>query len=154
MTKFIAPMLPTPVEAPPDGGEWLHEIKHEGYRTQIAVAGGSVRAFTDDGEDWSGRYGPVVEAAARLGVADAVIDGEMIVQDEKGRSNLAALQAAIAREPGRLVLMAFDLLRLAGRDLRSAPLEERRARLEALLGPPDPARPIQFSAHVEGGGSA
>jgi DNA ligase D-like protein (predicted polymerase) len=154
VAKFIAPMLPTLVDAPPDGEDWLHEIKHDGYRTQIVIAGGSVRAFAPDGEDWSGRCGPLIDAVAALGLPDAVIDGEMIVQDPQGRSDFSALQVAIAREPERLVLMAFDLPHLAGRDLRSSPLEERRGRLEELLGEADPARPVQFSAHVEGGGAA
>ena len=77
-------MLPTLVEAPPGGEDWLHEIKHDGYRTQLAIRNGEVRAFTRAGHDWSGRYAPVVDAAARAGLPAGLIDGEMIVQDDAG----------------------------------------------------------------------
>jgi len=146
-------MLPALVDAPPQGDEWLHELKYDGFRTQIAIGSGDARAFTRAGHDWTAKYRPLVEAAASLGAAEALIDGEVIVQDAEGRPDFNALQAAIARSPERLVLMAFDLLRLDGRDLRAAPVEERRARLEELVGAHDPGFPIQFSAHVEGGGS-
>jgi bifunctional non-homologous end joining protein LigD len=145
-------MLPTLVDAPPEGGEWLHEIKYDGFRTQIAVRGAEGRAFTRAGHDWTAKYHRLVEAAAALGAGEALIDGEVIVQDESGRSDFGALQGAIARSPERLVLMAFDLLHLDERDLRALPVEERRARLEELLGANDPGSPIQFSSHVEGGG--
>ncbi|HEX9933092.1 MAG TPA: DNA ligase D [Allosphingosinicella sp.] len=153
MPTFVPPMLPTLVDAPPEGEEWLHELKYDGFRTQIAIgAGGEARAFTRAGHDWTDRYRPLVAAAAALGADEALVDGEVIVQDEQGRSDFGALQAAIARTPERLVFMAFDLIRLDGRDLRAAPVEERRARLQALIGANDPAFPIQFSAHVDGGG--
>ena len=153
MALFVPPMLPTLVDAPPEGEDWLHEIKYDGFRTELAIAGAQARAFSRAGHDWTARYAPLVAAAASLGADDALIDGEVIVQDEHGRSDFGALQGAIARTPERLVFMAFDLLRLGGRDLRVAPLEERRARLEALIGANDPAFPIHYSAHVEGGGA-
>jgi bifunctional non-homologous end joining protein LigD len=145
-------MLPTLVDSPPEGDEWLHELKYDGFRTQIAIGGGDARAFTRSGHDWTARYRPLVDAAAALGAAEALIDGEVIVQDQQGRSDFASLQGAIARTPERLVFMAFDLVRIGERDLRGLPVEERRVRLEELIGANDPAFPIQFSAHVEGGG--
>jgi bifunctional non-homologous end joining protein LigD len=145
-------MLPSLVDAPPEGAEWLHELKYDGFRTQIAIADGAARAYSRGGHDWTQKYRPLVAAAAQLGAEDALIDGEVIVQDERGRPDFAALQGAIARTPERLVFMAFDLLSQDGRDLRRLALEERRARLEALVGAHDPGFPIQYSAHVEGGG--
>jgi DNA ligase D-like protein (predicted polymerase) len=145
-------MMPTPADEAPAGEDWLHEIKYDGYRTQLVIAAGNVRAFTGAGDEWPGRYGAVAAAAAALGCGSAIIDGEMIVEDSAGRPDLAALERAIERAPGRLVLMAFDLLHLDGRNLMAKPLEERRARLQALLGQADPAGPIRFSADVEGGG--
>ncbi len=153
IVTFVPPMLPTLVDAPPDGEGWLHELKYDGFRTQIAVAGGEARAFTRAGHDWTDKYRPLVEAAAALGADRALIDGEVIVQDAAGRPDFGALQGAIARTPERLVFMAFDLLRLDGRDLRGLAVEDRRARLEALVGANDPGFPIQYSAHVEGGGA-
>jgi bifunctional non-homologous end joining protein LigD len=81
-----------------------------------------------------------------------VIDGEVIVQNEKGVSDFAALRAAIDREPRRLVMLAFDLLFLNGQELRRAPLLERRARLEGLIPKDDPCSTIQFSDHYDGEG--
>ena len=151
--RFIPPQLPTIADEPPEGDRWQHEIKYDGYRTQLHISNGIVRAYTRNGHDWSERYLPLVRAAERLTCSSAILDGEVIVQDERGRSYFAGLRAAIAGRPGDLVFMAFDLLHLDGRDLRRLPLEDRRAALEALVGPPDPAQPIHFSAAFDGTGA-
>ncbi len=150
--KFVPPMMPTLVEQPPSGDDWLHELKYDGYRTQLVISPTGVRAFTRAGQDWTARYGPLIEAATELPCRAAVLDGEVIVQDSQGRPDFNALAHAIASAPERLIFMAFDLLHLDGRDLVREPLEARRGRLEQTLGESRPARPIQFSAHVEGGG--
>lgn len=149
---FVEPMLPTLVDVPPAGDDWLHEVKYDGYRTQIVIDGAARRAFTRNGHDWSAKYAPLLGAAELLGCRRAIIDGEIIVQDEEGRSDFPALRTAIGRSPERLVFMAFDLLHLDGRDLRPFAVEQRRERLEELLGGFDPANPIHFSADVRGGG--
>jgi bifunctional non-homologous end joining protein LigD len=150
--KFVPPMIPTLVEQPPSGDDWLHELKYDGYRTQLVISPTGVLAFTRAGQDWTARYGPLIEAANELSCRAAVLDGEVIVQDSQGRPDFNALAHAIASAPERLIFMAFDLLYLDGRDLVREPLEARRGRLEQALGESGPARPIQFSAHVEGGG--
>jgi DNA ligase D-like protein (predicted ligase) len=147
-------MAPTLADEVPTGDDWLHEIKHDGYRTQLVVDGGQARAFTRRGYDWTGRYPAIVATAERLFCASAVIDGEVIVQDAQGRSDFGAFRAAMSSRPEELIFMAFDLLHLNGRDLRSAPLLERRARLEELLGANDPGCCIHFSDHVMGSGQA
>ena len=147
-------MKPKLVDAAPDGAEWWHEIKFDGYRTQIIIANGQARAYTSSGLDWSEKYAPIVAAAARLSCRSATLDGEMIVQDAQGRSDFAGLRRAIGRDPHRLIFYAFDLLSLDGADLRSRPLRDRRVRLEALIGPGDPRSPLQFSAQFEGNGPA
>ncbi len=152
--QFIEPMLPTLVIEAPDGNDWLHEIKYDGFRTQLLLDGTHVRAFTRRGFNWSERYSLILSAARELDCSSAIIDGGMIVQDEQGRSDFHAFQAAMRHEPERLVFMAFDLLHLDGRDLRSAPLLERRERLFELIGCHDPGCRIQHSEHVVGGGSA
>jgi bifunctional non-homologous end joining protein LigD len=144
---FIPPQIPTLVSEPPAGDGWVHEIKHDGYRTVIALHEGAARAFTRNGHDWSKSYAPVCRAAEALACRSAVIDGEMIVQDENGASDFGLLKGGIVREPERLVLIAFDLLHLDGRDLRSAPLVERRAALRALVG--DGENCIGFSEAFE-----
>jgi bifunctional non-homologous end joining protein LigD len=90
----------------------------------------------------------VVNACANLGCKAALIDGEVVVQDEQGISDFEALRSAIHKAPHRLVFFAFDLLHLDGQDLRRTPLIERRAALRKLIEP-DPRSPIQFSDHVD-----
>jgi bifunctional non-homologous end joining protein LigD len=126
---FIAPQLPVLSAEPPAGAGWIHEIKHDGFRTLIGIAGKDARAFTRSGLDWSDKYQRVIDACRKLRCRSALIDGEIIVQDEKGVSDFAALRAAIEWEPHRLVLFAFDLLFLNGADLRRLPLIERREKL-------------------------
>jgi hypothetical protein len=77
------------VREPPSGEGWIHEIKHDGY-TLIVIDGGSVRAFSRNGRDWTGPYRRVVEAAGKLPCKSALIDGELIVQDENGISDFEA----------------------------------------------------------------
>jgi bifunctional non-homologous end joining protein LigD len=88
----------------------------------------------------------VVDARANLGCKAALIDGEIVVQDENGISDFDARRSAIYTAPHRLVFFAFDLLHLNGQDLRKVPLIERRATLRGLIKP-DPRSPIQFSDH-------
>jgi ATP-dependent DNA ligase len=145
---FIRPEIPTLVPEPPSGEGWIHEIKHDGYRTLVVIDGSKVRAFSRWGRDWTGPYKRVVEAAAKLPCSAALIDGELIVQDENGLSDFDALRSAIHKARHRLVFFAFDLLHLDGRDLRRIPLVERRAALRKLIKP-DPRSPIQFSDHAD-----
>jgi bifunctional non-homologous end joining protein LigD len=151
---FVEPMLPTLIAEAPEGDDWLHEIKYDGYRTQLVIDGAGVRAFTRNGFDWSDRYPSPLRAAGEVRCSSAILDGEMIVQDELGRSDFGAFKSAMLREPERIVFMAFDLLHLDGADLRPAPLIERRARLQELVGCHDPSCCIQYSEHVIGGGGA
>ena len=121
---FIKLEIPTAVPEPPTGEGWIHEIKYDGYRTLIVIDQGKVRAYSRPGKDWTGPYRRVVDAAGKLPCKAALIDGEMIVQDENGISDFDALRSAIYTAPHRLVFFAFDLLHLDGQDLRGAPLME------------------------------
>lgn len=145
---FIRLEIPTLVPEPPSGEGWIHEIKHHGYRTLIVIHGGKVRAFSRHGRDWTGPFRRVVEATAKLRCQAAILDGEIIVQDENGISDFDALRSAIHKAPHRIVFFAFDLLHLDVQDLRRTPLMERRAVLRNLLEP-DPRSPIQFSDHAD-----
>jgi bifunctional non-homologous end joining protein LigD len=149
--KFIAPQVPILSAEPPTGSGWVHEIKHDGFRTLLRIDGKDVRAFTRNGYDWSDKYQRIIEARGNLSCSSALIDGEVIVQNDKGVSDFAALRAAIEREPHRLVLYAFDLLFLNGKDWRREPLLERRSRLERLIDK-DACGAIQFSDHYDGEG--
>jgi bifunctional non-homologous end joining protein LigD len=145
---FIKLEIPTLVPEPPSGEGWIHEIKHDGYRTLIVVEGSQIRAFTRNGNDWTRVYHRVVDACGRLGCETALLDGEMVVQDEFGLSDFYALRSAIHKAPHRIVFFAFDLLQLDGQDLRRTSLIERRAALRKLIEP-DPRSPIHFSDHVD-----
>lgn len=150
--RFIEPMLPALVDEAPEGDQWMHEIKYDGYRTQVIITQGEARAFTRRGYDWTAKYGPIVACAETLPCQSAILEGELIMQDKEGRSDFHALRSGIEREPQRLILMAFDLLHLDGKDLRKRPVEHRRELLRRLLGPNEPHRPVHFSEHVVGNG--
>ena len=152
----IAPQLASQSPIPPAGGDWLHEIKFDGYRTVAHVAADGVRLITRSGLDWTKRYGDLPDAFAKLPCHDAVIDGEIVVLDDKGVSRFAALQDALATgAENRLVFYAFDLLHLDGWNLAKVPLVKRKALLAQLLAGQMTGRSaIQFSDHVEGKGEA
>jgi ATP-dependent DNA ligase len=114
---------------------------------------GKTRAYTRNGYDWSDHCPLIIEAAARLPCRAAIVDGEVIVQDEHGASDFEALQLALRFWPGRLIFYAFDLLHLDGKDLRQRPLLERRGKLKALLAG-DPASPLQYSEEFVGDAEA
>jgi bifunctional non-homologous end joining protein LigD len=151
--RFIEPQLATLVDQPPFGEEWMHEVKHDGYRTQLVIESGEVRAYTRNGFDWSERYPHVVSAAAKLDCQSAILDGEVIVQDERGISDFEGLRSAIQWQPDRLIFYAFDLLHLNGKDLRNEPLDSRRAKLKELVGG-NPESRLQFSEEFTEGGAA
>ncbi|ESZ71330.1 ATP-dependent DNA ligase [Mesorhizobium sp. L103C119B0] len=155
----IEPQLATQVPKPPGGpvedtGElWLHEIKFDGYRTMAHVGDGEVRLITRGGIDWTKRYGDLPQAFSRLPLSQAIIDGEIMVLDEKGISRFALLQDALSAGAGsKLHFYAFDLLHLDGWDLRKAPLARRKALLAELLAGQGANSAIQLSDHVEGDG--
>lgn len=152
--KFIPPQEPTLAGSPPEGDSWQHEIKYDGYRTQVVIDGPDLRAFTKRGHDWSSHYQTILQSIASAGISRAIIDGEMIVQDELGRSDFYAFRSALHRDPARLIFMAFDLLHLDDLDLREQPLDDRRARLRDLLGDHNPRSRFQFSDHQIGNGPA
>ncbi|HET9923855.1 MAG TPA: DNA ligase D [Methylomirabilota bacterium] len=134
LPAWIAPQLATLVAAPPPGDAWVHEIKLDGYRILLRVARGRVRLLTRNRQDWTERFPAAVEAAARLPVKEALLDGEIVVFDAAGVSSFQALQQAVGRGAGRsLVYVAFDLLFLDGRDLRLEPLLARKKELARLL---------------------
>ena len=122
--SFIDFQLPSLTDAPPEGDGWIHEIKHDGYRTQLLVERGKARALTRRAFDWSAKYAPIVEAASALPVKSAIVDGEVVVFNEKGVADFHAMQWAMRWQPERLVFLAFDLLHLDGEDLRELPLIE------------------------------
>jgi len=126
---FIPPQIPTLVEEPPTGSDWLHEINHDGYRMILTIDGPAIRAVSRRGHDWTSRYASTVEAARKVRCRSAVIDGEMVVQDAKGVADFNALQNILTEPVSALAFIVFDLMFLDGRDLRRKPLLDRKAAL-------------------------
>ena len=137
------------VEAPPAGDEWLHEIKHDGYRIVARIEEGEVRLISRNGKDWTKEFPQVARAVGRLPAGTALVDGEVAAVLPNGATSFQALQRrGDAGAP--LVYFAFDLLHLDGWDLRGVGLEERKQVLRRFLeGAPDALR---FSDHVRGHG--
>lgn len=147
---FRAVQLATLVDTVPTGARWLHEMKYDGYRLLVAVGGGQARAYTRSGLDWSEKFEAIVDAATKLDVGSALLDGEAVVLDADGRSSFQALQGALKGAPATIDYYAFDLLELDGEDLTGLPLSERKARLRDVLPDGDPR--IRFSEHIVGNG--
>ncbi len=148
------PQLPTLVDKPPAGADWLHEIKYDGYRTLCRIENGQTRLFTRNGHDWTDRYQPIASAFAAVPCKSAMIDGEIGVQDANGVMRLSEIQEALSDgATERLLFYAFDLLHLNGYDLTPVGLVERKSALEALLDRVvSETSPIQFSDHIVGSG--
>lgn len=149
--KFIEPLMPTLVERPPEGDAWIHEVKFDGYRSQIIIDDAEVRILTRRGLDWTAKYRDLAETARGLNVRSAIIDGEIIVLNDAGVSDFGELRKAITGRQHDLYFVAFDLLHLNGHDLRDMPLIDRREILQAMI----PAgQHIQFSEALPGSGAA
>ena len=128
---FIAPCIPTRAPKPPAGRDWVHEIKHDGYRLQVRRVGDQVRLFTRRGYDWSGRYPAIAGVAAQLRATSFTLDGEACVCGPDGVAIFDALHRR--GTVSEAMLYAFDLLELDGEDLRGMPLGDRKKRLARLL---------------------
>ncbi|HOF99651.1 MAG: putative DNA ligase-like protein [Firmicutes bacterium ADurb.Bin248] len=144
--------LAAPVHALPEDGDWLYELKYDGYRILAFVEGSGARLLTRNGNDYTGRFRDIARALSDLAAGRAmVLDGEMVVADASGKTDFQALQTYMKNPAGRrLTYIVFDLLALDGEDLRGRPLIERKQKLEALLAnAPDG---LHYSRHVMGAG--
>jgi ATP-dependent DNA ligase len=141
------PAQPVEREKPPTGAEWVHEIKHDGYRMIIRKEGENVRLYSRNAIDWSGRLPAIARGAALLKAKSFTIDGEAVVIGPNGLTDFEALRRRGAGEVA--VLYAFDLIELDGSDLRSLPLETRKATLASLLRLPGALR---LSDHISAEG--
>jgi bifunctional non-homologous end joining protein LigD len=127
LPAFIPPQLSQPVEKPPYGPQWVHEIKLDGFRMAARIDDGRVQLLTRTGLDWSDKYPSAIAALADLKAKAAYIDGELCGVDDAGLPSFAQTQAVTYGERGvRLVYYAFDLLHLDGRDVSRLSLLERK----------------------------
>ena len=129
--SFIEPCLPSPADKPPSGSDWIHEIKHDGYRLMARRDPVGIRLITRRGNDWTQRYPLVVEAVNHIKVRSCLIDGEVVCCDERGLATFQLLRHR--RNEPQAFLYAFDLLELDGADLRREPIEVRKATLASIL---------------------
>jgi bifunctional non-homologous end joining protein LigD len=155
---FVEPQLAKLVTTPPEGDEWVHELKFDGYRAVITIDGKSTKFFTRAGNDWTDRYGSLVGELRKIKVTNAIIDSEIVALDEKDRPNFSILQDTLSdvlenRDQNKLICYAFDLLWLNGEDLRERPLLERKALLDEILSPLKSER-IRYSEHWQQDGKA
>ncbi|CAA2101163.1 DNA ligase D [Variovorax paradoxus] len=146
----LQPQLATLATAPPaEAGDWLYELKFDGYRLLARIDKGKVRCFTRNGHDWTAKLPALAEALARLPAGAAWLDGEITVEGEHGAPDFQALQNAFdSGSTSHITYWLFDAPFLDGEDLRERPVEERRARLAKLLGKRPPA-PLRLSEAFE-----
>jgi bifunctional non-homologous end joining protein LigD len=154
MPATISPQLAMPSGRAPEGDDWLHEVKFDGYRLIGRIEDGKVELRTRNGHDWTDRFGSLAQSLARLPVRQAFVDGEVVVLDRRGISDFQALQNAFRGYTKRsFVYYLFDLMYLDGYDLRKSPLEERKRLLHALMEAAPLARPaVQYCEHIRGRG--
>ena len=134
LPDFIPPSLATLHSAAPPGKDWLHEIKFDGYRIEARLERGKVQLLTRNRQDWTHRFEPIAAAVATLPAKTALLDGELVVEDDKGISSFSLLQTELKdKRSDRFVYYVFDLLYLDARDLTGQPLTDRKAALARLL---------------------
>ncbi|MDO8863552.1 DNA ligase D [Haliea sp. E1-2-M8] len=156
LPKSFAPQLATLTGVAPDGDDWVHEIKFDGYRIIVRIDKGKVRLLSRNGLNWTGRFQAQAQQLAALTVEDAILDGEMVALGAGGKPSFGVLQDLIReKDTGSLVLQMFDLMYLDGYDLTAATLLDRKSTLRSLLhqsGLAGTGSKIQYSAHVTGHG--
>ncbi|MGR9477033.1 non-homologous end-joining DNA ligase [Rhizobium leguminosarum] len=156
MPARIEPCLALLKSRPPKGRQWAFEVKWDGYRLAVHIEPTGIRILTRGGHDWTARFAAIAAEAKRLPVSTAILDGEAVVFDERGRSDFGRLQQSLGGRGGKrtsreAVLMAFDLLYFDGRDLTGTELSVRRHLLEGLA-PAGGEDAIRLSEEIEADG--
>jgi len=150
LPAFVEPSLAAPCETPPSGVKWVHEIKYDGYRIQARIDGGKIRLLTRKGLDWTDRFRSIATALQGLGLASALLDGEIVVKNSSGIPSFGELQADLgAGRMDRFRYQLFDILYCEGFDVTPAALLDRKALLQRLLSVLPAGSPILFSEHLE-----
>ncbi len=158
LPHIFRPELATLVAKPPEGENWIHEIKYDGYRILCFLSDGAVRLVSRNGNDWTVKFREIAEVVSKPPVESAILDGELVVLDEKGRTDFQALQNILKGiGPGKLVYYVFDIPYAAGFDLTSTPLVVRKGLLRNLLeswSQKSANDSIRYSDHIQGNGGA
>jgi bifunctional non-homologous end joining protein LigD len=150
LPDFVAPSLATLADTAPERGNWIHEIKFDGYRIQARLDGGKVKLLTRRGLDWTRKFPTIAEAIAKLPAQTALIDGELVVEGGDGISNFSLLQEDLKNgRHDRMVFYMFDLMHLNGEDLRPMPLDARKQTLARLLAKTVRHGPLRLSESLD-----
>lgn len=146
----ISPELATLVTKPPEGNEWLHEIKLDGYRLLAFINQNKVRLITRNQLDWTAKFPALAQRLKNLKLGNAILDGELVALDKNQHSDFQLLQNSIHNaDTSQLVYFIFDLLYFQQTDLRHLSLIERKTQLQAILTTDEY---IRFSDHIIGQG--
>ena len=141
----MKPCLPSPADKLPSGSNWIHEIKHDGFRLMARRDTVGIRLMTRCGNEWTTRFPLVVEAVNHLKLRSCLIDGEVVCCDESGLATFHVSRRR--RNEANAFLFAFDLLEIDGTDLRGEPIETRKATLASLLRKSRPG--VTLNEHLE-----
>jgi bifunctional non-homologous end joining protein LigD len=154
LPSFVEPSLALLVDKPPTGSQWVHEIKFDGYRIQARIDGDEVRLLTRKALDWTKRFPTIAEALRALHAGKALLDGEIVSEDEEGVPHFSDLQADLkSGRRDRLRYYVFDLLYLDRHDLTGANLLARKSLLEHLLRRAPAGSPLRYSEHSDENGT-
>ena len=132
--KNIAPMLATLVDKPFDEEGWLYEVKWDGYRAVAYLNEGEVNVCSRNNKSFNEKFYPVYNALQQWKI-NAVLDGEIIVINDKGISDFGGLQQWRSEADGELIFYLFDILWLDGYDLMQLSLSERKEILNSIAPP-------------------
>jgi bifunctional non-homologous end joining protein LigD len=147
-SRFIEPCQPSPAKEPPAGPDWIHEIKHDGFRIMARRDAAGIRLISRHGNDFTSRFPLAAAAVASLPAHSFLIDGEAIVTDARGLAVFDLIRRQ--RHSSDAVLISFDLIELEGEDLRGSPIEYRKRKLATLVRGPHPG--IVLNEFFEGDG--
>ena len=152
--EFIQPQLATLVEEPPQGDEWLHELKFDGYRMLCHLNRGKVRFWSRNRKDWTNKFPRLGKAVRAFPATSAILDGEVVALDAAGRPSFQKLQQSMKAGDSGFIFQVFDLIYLDGFNLTGTPLTERKLLLAELLKSASANGSLRYSDHVEGNGAA
>ena len=151
LPRWVRPQLTQLVDAAPEGDQWLHEIKFDGYRMHARLDRGAVKLLTRTGLDWTDKYPAIAAALSSLGARQAYLDGELCGVGPDGITSFSMIQlASDSGNAAALVFFLFDLLYVDGEDLTARPLIDRKTRLAALLS--NVPSPLQYCDNQIGRG--
>lgn len=145
--KIIYPQLATLVDQPPKGEAWLHEIKFDGYRMLAFKQGKQVHIFTRQHNDWTRKFKDVAQAVSELPIENIILDGEIVVLDDKQHSDFQLMQNALKEKNAKFIYYIFDLIYFDKFNLTALPLLERKQHLKKFLATQDDAI-LRYSDHV------